>query len=82
MEFQIRFQMLMDLSLFNADFKLFVRFFHRFHFVKFVVVEKLKIHVFYAQMKTNLYKKIIQRQNLFDFTYYLRNWRANHEFWR
>ncbi len=63
----------MDLSLVDADFELFVLLFHGSHFVGFFAFEKSKIYFLYSQIKTELYKLIVQKQYLFDFVFYLIN---------
>ncbi len=72
-------QTLIILSLIDADFELFIWIFYRSHFVKFLAIENPKIYVLYIQIKTDLYKLTVQRQYLFNFTFYLMNRKADHK---
>ena len=63
----------------DTDFELFVLLFYGSYFVGFSAIEKPKIHVFYAQIKIDLYKLIVQRQYLFKFAFYLINQKTDLE---
>lgn len=60
----------------EAYFELFVLAFHGFHSV--VAVEKTKIHVLYAQTRTDFCELIAQMQCLFDIHFYSMNQKVDH----
>ena len=62
----------------EADFGLFVLYFHGFYFDKFLIVEKKKNHALYAQIGTAFYKLIAWNCYFFGSAFYLTTQRVGH----